>query len=78
MRGVERPAGGARATEDTARRIADTAFREVYVATPAEICESRDPKGHYAKARAGTLQAFTGIGNDYQEPTSSTRAGSPR
>ena len=38
-----------------ARRIADTAFREIYVATPAEICESRDPKGHYAKARAGAL-----------------------
>jgi bifunctional enzyme CysN/CysC len=51
-----------------ARRIADSAFREVYVATPAEVCESRDPKGHYAKARAGNLQAFTGIGNDYQPP----------
>ena len=54
-----------------ARRIADTAFREVYVATPAQVCESRDPKGHYAKARAGTLQAFTGIGNDYQPPAHS-------
>ena len=52
-----------------ARRIADTSFREIYVATPAEVCESRDPKGHYAKARAGTLQSFTGIGNDYQPPT---------
>jgi len=51
-----------------ARRIADAAFREIYVATPAEVCESRDPKGHYAKARAGTLQSFTGIGNDYQPP----------
>ncbi|GAC1506150.1 MAG: adenylyl-sulfate kinase [Bradyrhizobium sp.] len=54
-----------------ARRVADTAFREVYVATPAQVCESRDPKGHYAKARAGALQAFTGIGNDYQPPTES-------
>jgi bifunctional enzyme CysN/CysC len=54
-----------------ARRIADTMFREIYVATPAEICESRDPKGHYAKARAGALHAFTGIGNDYQPPRSS-------
>src|SRR5712672_3335561 len=54
-----------------ARRIADTAFREVYIATPADICESRDPKGHYAKARAGALHAFTGIGNDYQPPTDS-------
>ena len=54
-----------------ARSIADTLFREVYVATPAEVCESRDPKGHYAKARAGALQAFTGIGNDYQPPLAS-------
>ncbi len=51
-----------------ARQIADTAFREIHVATPADICESRDPKGHYAKARAGALPAFTGIGNDYQPP----------
>ncbi|WP_319797138.1 adenylyl-sulfate kinase [Nitrobacter sp.] len=53
-----------------ARRIADSAFREVYVATPADVCESRDPKGHYAKARAGVLHGFTGIGNDYQPPES--------
>ena len=61
------------AAEDraAARRIADTLFREIYVATPAEICESRDPKGHYAKARAGALHGFTGIGNDYQPPTDS-------
>ena len=55
---------------ESARRIADDTFREVYVATPAEICESRDPKGHYAKARAGTLKGFTGIGNDYEPPAS--------
>jgi bifunctional enzyme CysN/CysC len=54
-----------------ARRIADTAFREIYVATPAEVCESRDPKGHYAKARAGVLPSFTGIGGDYQPPANS-------
>jgi bifunctional enzyme CysN/CysC len=54
-----------------ARRIADTIFREIYVATPAEVCESRDPKGHYAKARAGGLNNFTGIGKDYQAPTGS-------
>jgi bifunctional enzyme CysN/CysC len=51
-----------------ARRIADRLFREVYVATPAEICEQRDPKGHYAKARAGALTSFTGINNEYQPP----------
>jgi bifunctional enzyme CysN/CysC len=58
----------ARDDRASARRIADHLFREVYVATPAEICESRDPKGHYAKARAGALKNFTGTGNDYQAP----------
>ena len=59
------------ATQDraAARSIADKSFREIYVATPVEVCESRDPKGHYAKARAGALHAFTGIGSDYQPPT---------
>lgn len=52
-----------------ARRIADDLFHEIYVATPAEVCESRDPKGHYAKARAGSLPSFTGIARDYQAPT---------
>jgi bifunctional enzyme CysN/CysC len=52
-----------------ARGIADTLFREIHVATPAEICEERDPKGHYALARAGTLRGFSGISNDYQPPT---------
>lgn len=59
----------AREDRAAARRIADAAFREIYVSTPAEICEGRDPKGHYAKARAGSLKSFTGIGNDYQPPT---------
>jgi bifunctional enzyme CysN/CysC len=54
-----------------ARRIADTLFHEIYVATPAGVCEERDPKGHYAKARAGALKGFTGIGNDYQPPAAS-------
>jgi bifunctional enzyme CysN/CysC len=51
-----------------ARRTVDSAFREIYVSTPAIVCEQRDPKGHYAKARAGALQDFTGISNDYQAP----------
>lgn len=51
-----------------ARRIADALFSEVYISTPADVCESRDPKGHYAKARAGNLKGFTGIGTDYQPP----------
>ena len=43
-------------------------FYEIFVDTPLDVCESRDPKGHYAKARAGALPAFTGIANDYQPP----------
>jgi len=58
----------AREDRATARRIADTTFREIHVATPAEVCEERDPKGHYKKARAGALASFTGIGNDYEAP----------
>ncbi|WP_031335634.1 adenylyl-sulfate kinase [Rhodopseudomonas sp. B29] len=58
----------AAADRAAARAIVGDRFREIYVATPAEICEQRDPKGHYAKARAGTLANFTGIGNDYQPP----------
>ncbi|MCO5132026.1 MAG: adenylyl-sulfate kinase [Xanthobacteraceae bacterium] len=54
-----------------ARRISGALFREVHVATPAAVCESRDPKGHYAKARAGGLDGFTGIGGDYQPPEAS-------
>ncbi len=58
----------ARDDRAAARRVAGDLFREIHVATPAEICESRDPKGHYAKARAGALKNFTGIGTDYEPP----------
>lgn len=51
-----------------ARRIAQERFREIYVSTPTDVCEHRDPKGHYAKARAGEIQGFTGITGDYQPP----------
>jgi bifunctional enzyme CysN/CysC len=51
-----------------ARHIADGPFHEIHVATPAAVCEQRDPKGHYAKARAGALPGFTGIADDYQPP----------
>ncbi len=43
-------------------------FVEVYVKAPLEVCESRDPKGLYKKARAGKIQDFTGIGSPYEEP----------
>ena len=58
----------AREDRIAARRIGEALFREVYVSTPAAVCEGRDPKGHYAKARAGALSGFTGIGNDYEPP----------
>ena len=41
-------------------------FVEVYVSTPLETCEARDPKGLYAKARAGLIEGFTGIGDPYE------------
>ena len=43
-------------------------FVEVHVATPIEVCEQRDPKGLYAKARAGDLPGFTGVDDPYEEP----------
>ncbi len=43
-------------------------FVEVHVATPIEVCESRDRKGLYAKARAGLIKGFTGIDDPYEEP----------
>jgi len=43
-------------------------FVEVYVNAPLEICEKRDVKGLYAKARAGTLKEFTGVSSPYQPP----------
>jgi adenylyl-sulfate kinase len=54
-----------------ARRIHDDArldFLEVYVNTPLEECERRDPKGMYAKARAGQIPRFTGISDPYEPP----------
>ena len=60
-----------RAGRDHARRIHDDAgleFVEVYVDTPIEVCEARDAKGLYAKARAGELTGFTGIDDPYEAP----------
>ncbi len=38
------------------------------MATPLEVCERRDRKGHYAKARAGLIKGFTGIDDPYEAP----------
>lgn len=43
-------------------------FVEVYVSTPLDVCEKRDPKGLYARARAGILKQFTGIDDPYEVP----------
>lgn len=43
-------------------------FIEVYVKCPLEVCEQRDPKGLYKKARAGEIKNFTGIDDPYEEP----------
>jgi len=43
-------------------------FFEVFVDAPLEVCESRDPKGLYRKARAGELSGFTGIDSPYEPP----------
>jgi len=44
-------------------------FLEVYVSTPIEVCEKRDPKGLYAKARTGEITNFTGVNDPYEPPT---------
>lgn len=48
--------------------IGSPKFVEVYLNTPLDICESRDVKGLYKKARAGEIKQFTGIDSEYEEP----------
>jgi bifunctional enzyme CysN/CysC len=48
--------------------IGDIEFVEVFVDTPLEVCEARDPKGMYAKARRGEIPNFTGISSPYEPP----------
>lgn len=52
----------------TAHATAGVPFVEVFVDTPIEICEQRDPKGLYARARAGEISGFTGIDDPYEAP----------
>jgi adenylylsulfate kinase len=49
-------------------RVGNNRFIEVFVDTPLAICEQRDPKGLYKKARAGELKNFTGIDSVYEAP----------
>lgn len=50
-------------------RVGEGRFIEVFVDTPLAVCEARDPKGLYKKARAGELRNFTGIDAVYEPPT---------
>ena len=59
------------ADRELARELHDAAglpFVEVYVDTPPEVCEQRDPKGLYVKARAGEIPDFTGVSAPYEPP----------
>lgn len=60
-----------RADRDLCRAIhqeAQLPFLEIFVDTPLEVCEARDPKGLYAKARRGEIPNFTGISAPYEAP----------
>ena len=57
-----------RADREQARAMVPGRFVEVYIATPIEACEDRDPKGLYKQARAGAIKEFTGISAPYEEP----------
>ncbi len=62
-----------RAARDLARRLHDSAdirFVELFIDTPLEICEQRDPKGLYKMARAGEITGMTGIDDPYEAPLS--------
>jgi adenylylsulfate kinase len=57
-----------RADRDNARKIAGGDFVEVYVKCDIDVCEARDTKGLYKKARAGEVKEFTGVSAPYEEP----------
>jgi adenylylsulfate kinase len=58
-----------RADRDNARAVVGASdFFEVYCEAPLEVCEQRDPKGLYKKARAGEIKGFTGIDDPYEHP----------
>ncbi|MEV6655592.1 adenylyl-sulfate kinase [Nocardia fluminea] len=62
------PFAAQRAAARTDHADRELPFHEVFVDTPLEVCERRDSKGLYAKARAGELPGFTGIGSPYERP----------
>lgn len=52
------------------QRFVQGEFFEIYVSTPLKICEERDPKGLYRKARSGAIDGFTGVDSEYEPPLS--------
>ena len=54
--------------DEVRKRMEPGQFVEVYVNAPLNVCESRDPKGLYAKARANEIRDFTGISAPYEAP----------
>ena len=58
-----------RAERDMVRRmVGEGEFVEIFVDTPLDVCESRDPKGLYSRARSGEIQNFTGLDSPYEAP----------
>jgi adenylylsulfate kinase len=57
-----------REIRDEARALMDGRFIETYVEASVEVCEERDVKGLYAKARAGEIKEFTGVSDPYEPP----------
>lgn len=57
-----------RETRDAVRNMVGEGFIEIFVDTPLEVCEERDIKGLYAKARRGEIRGFTGIDDPYEAP----------
>ena len=53
---------------DFVKSACDNDFSEIFISTPLEVCEQRDVKGLYAKARAGEISNFTGISAPFEEP----------
>lgn len=63
--------------ERAAEIVGAQRFFEVFVSTPIEMCEKRDPKGLYEKARRGLIPNFTGIGSPYEEPVNPSYVTAP-
>ncbi|HEX2478658.1 MAG TPA: adenylyl-sulfate kinase [Geminicoccaceae bacterium] len=57
-----------RADRERARRAAPEAFHEIFIEAPLEVCEGRDPKGLYKRARTGEIPEFTGVSSPYEPP----------